>query len=84
VRGFLHNNYSFFVHLWQNIDLEFEFDLQKSITNKEKHGIDFPDAQQLWSDPERIVIPARTVDEHRYLMIAYIHNEKDIYFSGRI
>jgi hypothetical protein len=56
--------------LFQNIEVEFEFDLQKSITNKEKHGIDFPGAQQLWSDPERIVIPARTVDEHRYLMIA--------------
>ena len=50
--------------------MEFEFDTLKSSLNKEKHGIDFNEAQHLWLDPERIIIPARIVDETRYLMIA--------------
>jgi hypothetical protein len=50
--------------------MTFEFDHQKSLSNKEKHGIDFHEAQQLWLDPERIIIPARTMDELRSLMVA--------------
>lgn len=49
-----------------------EFDEQKSKANKEKHGIDFIEAQQIWSDPEHIEIPARTEDEPRYLVIGKI------------
>ena len=52
--------------------MEFEFDEQKSKTNKRKHGIDFIEAQQIWSDLEHIEIPARTVDESRYLVIGRI------------
>jgi uncharacterized DUF497 family protein len=48
----------------------FEFDHLKSLANKEKHRIDYNEAQRLWLDPERIIIPARTLDEARYLMIA--------------
>jgi uncharacterized DUF497 family protein len=47
----------------------FEFDEQKSSTNKLKHGIDFIEAQQLWDDPERIEIPARTSEEPRIMII---------------
>ena len=50
----------------------FEFDDRKSIVNKEKHGIDFEEAQQLWKDENRLVIPAKNIDEPRYLMIATI------------
>jgi len=50
--------------------MTFDFDHLKSSSNKEKHGIDFNEAQYLWMDPERIIIPARTLDEKRYLMIA--------------
>jgi uncharacterized DUF497 family protein len=50
--------------------MTFEFDPLKSSSNKEKHGIDFHEAQYLWLDPERIVIPAKTLNETRYLMIA--------------
>jgi uncharacterized DUF497 family protein len=42
--------------------MEFEFDKQKSRTNKEKHGIDFTEARRIWDDPDRIEIPARTED----------------------
>ncbi|MGD8763887.1 MAG: BrnT family toxin [Desulfobacteraceae bacterium] len=52
--------------------MEFEFDIGKSNQNREKHGIDFMEAQLLWEDPDRIVIPARTVDEPRYLLIGKI------------
>jgi len=55
--------------------MEFEFDRRKSIKNKEKHGIDFVEAQLIWEDPERIEIPARTEDEARYLVIGTIGNQ---------
>ena len=37
-----------------------------------KHGIDFAHAQELWDDPMRVEIPARTVDEPRWLVIGVI------------
>jgi uncharacterized DUF497 family protein len=50
--------------------MDFEFDPLKSIANEKKHGINFSEAQILWNDPDRIVIPARTVGETRFLLIA--------------
>jgi len=52
--------------------MEFEFDSLKSELNQAKHGIDFTAAQQLWEDSSRVVIPARTSDEPRYLVIGRI------------
>jgi uncharacterized DUF497 family protein len=52
----------------------FEFDKQKSKKNKIKHGIDFVEAQYLWDDPDCVVIPARTIGETRYLLIANYKN----------
>ena len=52
--------------------MEFEFDVSKSSLNREKHGIDFVDAQVLWRDPMRIEVPARTVDEPRWLVVGQI------------
>jgi len=49
--------------------MEFEYDEVKSKRNKEKHGIDFVEAQLLWDDPERMEIPAKTEDETRYVVI---------------
>jgi uncharacterized DUF497 family protein len=46
--------------------LEFIFDDNKSLTNKNKHGIDFIEAQLLWEDVDRIIIPARVIDELRF------------------
>jgi uncharacterized DUF497 family protein len=53
----------------------FEFDIDKSIKNQEKHGINFDEAQKLWKDPDCIVIPARTIDEKRFLLIGRIDNK---------
>lgn len=50
--------------------MDFEFDPAKSKSNREKHGIDFIEAQQLWEDEDRLEIPARTEDEPRYVLIA--------------
>lgn len=52
--------------------MEFEFDPRKSLSNRKKHGIDFDEAQALWSDPDAIEIPARTTDEPRFLVIGRI------------
>lgn len=54
---------------------DFEFDTLKSTLNLEKHGIDFVDAQELWSDPNLIEIPANTSDEPRFLVIGIIDNK---------
>lgn len=50
----------------------FEFDPRKSKSNLEKHGIDFVQAQMLWLDPDLLEIPAKTVDEPRFLVIGRI------------
>jgi uncharacterized DUF497 family protein len=52
--------------------MEFEFDRRKSQTNKKKHGIDFVQAQALWNDPDRVEIPAVTIDESRFIVIGKI------------
>ena len=50
----------------------FEFDVAKSKSNRAKHGIDFVEAQGLWSDPMLLEIPAKTEDEPRYLVVGLI------------
>ena len=50
----------------------FEFDENKSKINKQKHNIDFYEAQKIWDDTEFIEIPAKTSDEPRFLVIGKI------------
>ena len=50
----------------------FEFDEAKSRVNKTKHGIDFIEAQALWLDEMLLEVPARTVDEPRFLVVGTI------------
>ena len=47
----------------------FEFDPAKSAENKRKHGNDFELAIALWNDDALVEIPARVVDEARWLVI---------------
>lgn len=49
--------------------MNFEFDPEKSDINKNKHGIDFIEAQKLWDDTDLLEIPAKTTDEPRFLVI---------------
>ena len=55
--------------------MRFEFDPNKSVSNKIKHGIDFEEAQELWLDLKRIEIEARIIGESRKLLIAMIDDE---------
>ncbi len=50
----------------------FEFDSDKSDSNKKKHGISFQEATLLWSDSNRVIIPTKYVDESRYLLIGML------------
>ena len=52
--------------------MDFEFDRAKSAANLKKHGIDFVAAQALWNDPDRLEIPARSLDEPRTQVIGRI------------
>ncbi len=53
----------------------FEFDEKKSKANKTKHGIDFKLAVRLWNDPYRLEIPARFIDEERFMLIAMLDRD---------
>lgn len=53
----------------------FEYDERKSLSNLEKHGIDFIDAQALWSDSEVLEVQARTDDEPRFLVVGLIDSK---------
>lgn len=55
--------------------MEFEFDAAKSAANQAKHGLDFIAAQELWNDAMQVEIPARTVDEARWLVIGLIGSQ---------
>ena len=61
--------------------MEFDCDERKSKSNKKKHGIDFVEAQELWDDPDLLEIPAKTIDEPRFLMLGKI---KGKHWSGVI
>ena len=61
--------------------MEFEFDPEKSVSNKAKHGIDFQEAQSLWKDLDLLEIPVKTSDEERFLIIGMIDGK---HWSGVI
>lgn len=48
--------------------MDFEFDPQKSETNKAKHGIDFVEAQELWKS-KHVLLGAKDALEKRYMVI---------------
>ena len=52
--------------------MEFEFDARRSRSNLKKHEIDFIRAQEIWTDPDLIAIPARTADEPRILIVGKV------------
>jgi len=50
--------------------MEFEFDPAKSGRNKQKHGIGFEEAQELWDDSDAVGFPARSDDEERFAFLS--------------
>ena len=61
--------------------MNFEFDSKKSDANKNKHGIDFIEAQELWNDIDLLEIPSKTKDEPRFLVVGKIGGK---YWTGII
>jgi uncharacterized protein len=55
--------------------LSFELDEAKSQSNHAKHGIDFIEAQLLWLDADLLEVPAKTVDEPRFLVVGMIRDK---------
>ena len=51
--------------------LKFEWDPNKSVTNKKKHGISFEEAQTIFFDPDARVIedPAHSEHEERFVIM---------------
>ena len=45
--------------------MKFEYDANKSLSNKQKHGIDFEEAKQLWNDDRMIEVKASCEEEER-------------------
>jgi len=68
--------------------MAFEFDPAKSIANKQKHGVDFEEAQALWTDPWLLEVSIDTEGEPRFLSIGLISGKHWAavwtYRSGRV
>ena len=55
--------------------MEFEYDLNKSLSNLEKHGIDFEDSKALWNDQNALVFTSNRENEVRFLTIGMIREK---------
>jgi len=55
--------------------MEFEWDRDKSLDNKAKHGIDFNIAKEMWNDSNRVEIQVPYPLEDRNIMIGKIENK---------
>jgi len=55
--------------------MRYEYDENKSLSNKQKHGIDFEEAKLLWSDDKMVEIKASYEDEIRFISIGKIQNK---------
>jgi len=56
--------------------MNFEYDENKSQSNKTKHGIDFEEAQALFAQQPLSIERAKTVDEEeRYILVARMHTK---------
>ena len=54
--------------------MKFEYDPNKSAANKEKHGIDFEEAQELWNDGRALEIEAAYKDERRFALLGRLQD----------
>ena len=53
--------------------MNFEYDENKSVSNKQKHGIDFEEAKLLWKDDRMVELTASYEDEKRFINIGKIN-----------
>ena len=52
--------------------MKFEYDSNKSITNRQKHGVDFEEAKTIWNT-DNVILRALSIDEDRYMIIGEIN-----------
>ncbi len=56
--------------------MNYEYDESKSLSNKQKHGIDFEEAKELWEDPNAFEIPStNSEEEDRFLVLGQINSK---------
>ena len=55
--------------------MNFEYDENKSLSNKQKHGIDFEEAKILWDDDRMVELTASYEDEERFINIGKINTK---------
>jgi len=55
--------------------MKYEYDNNKSLSNKQKHGIDFEDAKLLWNDDRMVEILTSYEDEERFINIGKINSK---------
>jgi uncharacterized DUF497 family protein len=55
--------------------MNFEYDENKSQSNKTKHGIDFEEAKKLFLDTHAIVYPSQYTDEERFYTTGLIDDK---------
>ncbi len=53
-------------------DVGDNYDPAKAAAKKQKHGIDFEEAKNLWRDDARLIVPTAWVEEERLLAIGRI------------
>ena len=57
------------------VKIRFDYDLEKSRSNSERHKIDFEEAQKLW-DGTHVIIPAKHVSgERRFAVLGLIRGK---------
>ncbi len=52
--------------------MEFEFDTAKSASNLDKHGIDFEEAQKIWSNDNWLELCLPSIEEQRFMVVGMI------------
>ncbi len=55
--------------------MKYEYDNNKSLSNKQKHGIDFEEAKLLWNDDKMVEILTTYEDEKRFINIGVINTK---------
>jgi len=55
--------------------MNYEYDGNKSLSNKQKHGIDFEEAKLLWNDDRMVEILTTYEDEERFINIGKINTK---------
>jgi len=53
--------------------MNYKYDNNKSISNQQKHGIDFKEAKLLWNDDRMVEILTSYEDEKRFINIGKIN-----------